>query len=83
MVGVGVCTHIAQVCMTRGIHLLPAGRATAIGYLQIVLAFGFGMLLFDERPDAFNVGGTLLIVLGTLVTVGAFSRGARVPAAAT
>lgn len=83
MAGVGVCTHIAQVCMTRGIHLLPAGRATAIGYLQIVLAFGFGMLLFDERPDAFNVGGTLLIVLGTLVTVGAFSRGARVPAAAT
>lgn len=77
MGGVGVCTHIAQVFMTRGIHLLPAGRATAVGYLQIVFAFLLGLAFFGERPEARNVGGAVLIVAGTLIATGLRARSPR------
>ena len=35
---IGIVTQIAQIYMTRGLHLEPAGRATAVSYLQVVFA---------------------------------------------
>ena len=61
----GVATQIAQVYMTRGLHLEPAGRATAISYLQIVFAFVWGMLIFAEYPTVLSVVGAVLIIGST------------------
>jgi len=66
LLGVGVATQIAQVYMTRGLQLEPAGRATAVGYLQIVFAGVWGMLFFGEYPDAWSLTGAALIVGSTL-----------------
>jgi drug/metabolite transporter (DMT)-like permease len=67
LLGVGVTTQIAQVYMTRGLQLEPAGRATTVGYLQIVLAGVWGALFFGEIPDGWSVTGAALIVCSTLV----------------
>jgi drug/metabolite transporter (DMT)-like permease len=67
LLGIGVTTQIAQVYMTRGLQLEPTGRATAVGYLQIVFAGIWGVLLLGERPDAWSVLGAMVIVGGTLL----------------
>lgn len=65
LLGVGVSTQIAQVMMTHGLKRERAGRAMAVAYLQIVFAALWGMLVFDEIPDAWIVSGALLVMGGT------------------
>jgi drug/metabolite transporter (DMT)-like permease len=67
MLGIGATTQIAQVYMTRGLQLEPTGRATAVGYLQIVFAAVWGALLLGERPDRWSALGAIVIVGGTLL----------------
>lgn len=73
LLGVGISTQIAQVYMTRGLQMERAGRATAVGYLQIVFAAVWGAAFFGEYPDAWTLLGALLIVGSTLALV----QGAR------
>ena len=69
LLGVGVATQLAQVHMTRGLTLEPAGRASSILYLQVALAALWGVLFFDEIPNALTLIGATLIVAGTLILV--------------
>ena len=69
LVGVGIATQLAQVHMTRGLALEPAGRASSILYLQVALAALWGALFFEEIPDLFTLIGGGLIVAGTLTLV--------------
>ena len=66
LAGIGVSTQIAQVFMTKGLHNETAGRATAVSYLQVAFAYGWGMLVFGELPNALGVTGTALVALGVL-----------------
>jgi len=66
LVGIGVFTQTAQVLLTRGLALVPAGRATAVGYVQIVFASIWGLLLFDERLSGWTLAGAVLIIGATL-----------------
>ncbi|MGM0558064.1 MAG: DMT family transporter [Myxococcota bacterium] len=79
LLAIGVVTHIAQVTMTKGLHLEKAGRATAVSYLQIVFAFILGMLFFDEFPNILSVAGAVLIVGSTVAIARYGSRGAVEP----
>lgn len=67
LLGVGATTQVAQVFLTNGLHLEAAGRATSVGYLQIVFAFGWGMLVFGDVPDAWSLAGAAVIVAGVLL----------------
>lgn len=69
LLGVGLTTHVGQVLITYGFRLERAGRASAIGYLQIVFAAGWGWLLFREVPDAWTAAGAAVIVGCTMVLV--------------
>lgn len=65
LLGIGVTTQIAQVYLTRGLALETAGKATAISYVQVVLAVIWGLVFFDEIPDEWTFVGAALILLGT------------------
>ena len=67
LAGVGVTTQVAQIFLTRGLSLVPAGRAMTVGYTQILFAALWGMLFFAEYPDLWTVAGALLVILGTAV----------------
>jgi drug/metabolite transporter (DMT)-like permease len=73
LLGVGVSTQIAQVSITRGLQLLPAARASAVGYLQIIFAAAWGVFFFGEVPDRWSFAGAALIIVSTLTL--AFWRG--------
>ena len=67
LLGVAVATQFAQVHMTHGLQLEPTGRATAIGYVQIVFAALWGVILLDEHPDWWTALGAAVIIAGTLL----------------
>ena len=69
LLGVGVFTQLGQVSITRGLLSEPAGRATAIGYVQVLLAAAWGYLFFSETLDVFTAAGALLILGGTVLAV--------------
>lgn len=66
VLGIGLSTQVGQVCLTKGIHLLEAGTATAIGYVQIVFAFAWGVLVFGDPLDPLSVAGAVLVVSSVL-----------------
>lgn len=78
LLGVGVTAHLGQVAITNGLHRERAGRASAVGYLQIVFAALWGSLFFAEAPDLVTVLGAVLIIGSTL----ALSRETAVRASA-
>lgn len=75
--GIALFAQLGQMAITRGLGLVPAGRATAISYTQIAFAAGFGALFFGEIPTAATLAGTALIVAGTWV--GARGRAVKPP----
>jgi drug/metabolite transporter (DMT)-like permease len=67
LLGVGLLAQVGQVALTRGMQTEPAARATALSYLQVAFAAGFGLLLFGAVPDGFVVAGSLLILSGSFL----------------
>jgi drug/metabolite transporter (DMT)-like permease len=67
LAAIGITTQIAQINMTRGLQLEPAGRATAVAYLQVVFAAIWGIAFFGERLDAWVIAGAVLILASTVV----------------
>lgn len=66
LLAVGLTTHAAQVFLTRGLSLVPAGRAMTVSYIQIVFATLWGILFFGDRPDVWLLIGAVLIVGSTV-----------------
>jgi len=63
LLGVGLATQIGQLALTRGLAVLPAARGTALSYLQVVFAVGWGWLVFSERPALLTIAGGALVIL--------------------
>ncbi|MDX1419999.1 MAG: DMT family transporter [Rubricoccaceae bacterium] len=74
LLGAGATTQLAQLALTRGLHLEPAGRAMSVGYLQVVFAFGWGVLVFGTVPGPASLLGAALIVGSVLLVL---RRGSR------
>ena len=71
MLGLGVATQLGQTFMTRGLALVPAARGTTIGYVQIVFAASWGVLLFHEALSAWTLVGAGLVVLAVVLLLSA------------
>ena len=66
--GIALFAQLGQIWITRGLGLVPAGRATTISYAQIAFAALWGALLFGEIPGPATLAGTALIVVGTSIS---------------
>lgn len=67
LIGVGVAAVLGQVYLTRGLQNERAGRATAIGYVQIVFAAIWGVLVFHDYPDQLSLAGAALVLVSVIV----------------
>jgi drug/metabolite transporter (DMT)-like permease len=74
LAGIGLLAQLGQLWLTRGLVLVRAGRATALSYLQIAFAVGWGALVFGEVPGPWTFAGALLIAAGTAIGVRASQR---------
>ncbi|MEM7135566.1 MAG: DMT family transporter [Myxococcota bacterium] len=66
LLGIGITAQLGQIEITKGYKLETAGRASSVTYLQIILAYGWGVLLFGEYPNALSVIGAVLVAAGIL-----------------
>jgi drug/metabolite transporter (DMT)-like permease len=66
LVGIGITTQLAQVFLTMGLSVERAGRATAVGYIQICFAIVWQITLFGQMPALGTVIGAGLIIAGTV-----------------
>jgi len=87
LVLVGLATQVGQVFLTMGLAVERIGRATSVGYLQIVFAIGWQLAIFGHAPEASTLAGAALIIAGTLAVarfggVGGDVRGTVTDAAA-
>jgi drug/metabolite transporter (DMT)-like permease len=69
LVGAGVATQIAQTYMTRGLQLERTARATTAGYLQVVFAALWAVVVFGERFTWWTLAGAVVIVGGASLLV--------------
>jgi drug/metabolite transporter (DMT)-like permease len=67
LLGIGAATQLGQVFMTRGLALVPAGRGTTVGYVQIVFASLWGVLAFGEKLNGWTLLGALLVLIAVVV----------------
>lgn len=66
LLGVGIASQMGQIHITHGLQAESAGRATAMGYLQVVFAGLWGLLLFAEIPDLWTIAGSVIILGSSL-----------------
>lgn len=69
LAAVGVLATLSQLCLTRAYALAPANRIGPVTYLAIVVAGAYAWGLWGEKPDAFAVAGTGLILAASLVSL--------------
>lgn len=77
LVAIGLATQFGQVFLTMGLMIERAGKATSMGYVQVVFAMIWQTVLFDAPPELASIGGAALIVVGTFAVT---RRAAESPA---
>lgn len=69
LLALGLATHLGQYGLTEGMRRLEAGTASAIAYVQVVLAFAWGALFLGDGIDGLSVAGAALVVSSVLLVV--------------
>lgn len=61
--GVGVCAFGGSMALTAGLQRVPAGIATIVRYVDVALAYAYGVVLLGEVPTPLGAGGAAAIVV--------------------
>ncbi len=69
LLGIAGATQLAQWFMTRGLQSERTGRATTVGYVQIVFAAAWGALFFGEPLTGWTIIGATVMVSGLMALV--------------
>ena len=68
IIGIGVFTQLGQTFLTIGLRNLPASEASTINYLQVLFGSIWGIIFFSEIINVNFLLGTLLVLLGTIIS---------------
>ncbi|MFN3644133.1 MAG: DMT family transporter [Gemmobacter sp.] len=79
---IGALGAMAQLCLIRAFTLTEAAVVAPFGYVGLVFATGWGLVLFGEVPDAWTIVGAGVIVLAGLYVWHRETRAARINAGA-
>ena len=66
---IGICAQIAQYFLTHGYKLLPAGKASLTGYVQVPLSVLAGYLFFNDKITYSYFIGSCMIFTGVILMV--------------
>ena len=68
IIGIGLFTQLGQTFLTIGLKNLPASKASTINYLQVLFGSIWGILLFKEIININFLFGSMLVLLGTIIS---------------
>tara|TARA_S200000501_G_C20712668_1_gene694750 strand:- start:18 stop:905 length:888 start_codon:yes stop_codon:yes gene_type:complete len=66
--GIGIFTQAGQTFLTIGIKKLQTTEAATINYLQVFFGSMWGILFFNETININFIIGSLLVLLGTIIS---------------
>lgn len=62
LIAIGLIGGTAQLFMTQAFRLAPASTVAPFEYTAIVFALSFGVLIWNEIPDAWMLVGTAIVI---------------------
>jgi len=68
IIGIGLFTQLGQTFLTIGLKNLPASEASSINYLQVLFGSIWGIIFFNELININFIIGSLLVLLGTIIS---------------
>ena len=68
IIGIGIFTQAGQTFLTIGIKKMPTSEAATINYLQVFFGSLWGILFFNEIININFLIGSLLVLLGTIMS---------------
>ena len=68
ILGIGIFTQSGQIFLTLGLKKLKTSEAATINYLQVLFASVWGILFFREIININFLLGSLLVLLGTIIS---------------
>ena len=68
IIGIGLFTQLGQTFLTIGLKNLPASEASTINYLQVFFGTMWGIFFFSELINVNFLFGSLLVLLGTIIS---------------
>lgn len=69
IVGTGVFTYFGQYYLTLALQSEKVGVVSSVNYLGVVYALIFGVLLFGEKVDYFNLISIFLVLFGVILSI--------------
>lgn len=69
LLGIGVCTQIAQVNLTKAMQMEELAKVSIVQYLTIIYAIGIGFVFFKEVYTLYTLLGIALVILGVLANL--------------
>lgn len=65
----GVCGAIAQIFITKAFHFGPASIISSFGFIQVLIAMGFGIAFFgDQLTPSTLIGACIVIICGVIIS---------------
>ena len=68
IIGIGIFTQAGQTFLTIGLKILPATEAASINYFQVFFGSLWGIFFFSEIININFLIGSLLVLLGTIIS---------------
>lgn len=65
---IGLFTFVAQIFLTKSLHLEKAAKATNVSYISVVFSSLLGFIFWQEIPDLFTVIGAGFSLVGIYLT---------------
>ncbi len=62
LIGAGICAAIAQLNVTKAYTFAPASKISIYDYTQVLFGALWGLIFFDEIPDAYSFIGYAIII---------------------
>jgi len=69
MLYIGVAIYLVLELYTRAYGMAPTATIAPINYLAVVLAGFWGWLFWNQVPDRWTLLGSVLVIIGGLLTV--------------
>ena len=74
LLGIGLFTQIGQICITEGLKIIPASKATSLNYSQVIFASIWGVLIFQEKITCSIYLGGFCVLISTIISMSASKR---------
>ncbi|NNC95934.1 MAG: DMT family transporter [Chitinophagales bacterium] len=69
LLGIGICTQIAQVQMTKSLQSELISKVSSVRYIGVIYALALGFIFFGETYKPLSFLGIVLVAIGVILNI--------------